>query len=66
MKARGHGVVSAWEEGEGMGRNEPGFEICSIISWRIISTAGCLDLQKYADVSDNERDFRALAPLSNV
>lgn len=65
MKAGGHGIFSGWEEGEGTGINEWVFEICSIISRRIIS-AGCLDLQKYADVSDNEREVEALASFPNI
>lgn len=55
MKGGGHGLFSAWEEGEGEGINEQVFEICSIISSLIIPTAGCLDLQKQA-VADNERE----------
>lgn len=65
MKAGGHGIFFGWEGGGGTGINEPVFEICSIISRRIIS-AGCLDLQKYADASDNEREVEALPSFPNI
>lgn len=51
--------VSVWEEGEGAGIKEQVFEMCSIISRGTVSTAGCLDLQKYADVSDDDRAKRS-------
>lgn len=47
------------EEGVGAGMSEQVFETCSIISGGTISTAGCLDLPKYAHGSDNEREREA-------